>query len=226
MCRQSGPARREAKQWIDIIEFCDRNYYGHRRGSRGPTLRTSKQPSLAAQRKPAQRPLGGVVGQAHPAILDKARKAVPAPEQIVNRLDHRSRARQTRTLGLQPLLQSLEKRRALLLPDPPTLLGAPAVDRALDLKQRIDTLDRLQRNRRDRRRLLVAPGIRHDISPLEERPPSGGPRLRASWRDTSVPTTTHKPGCSTRASDEKSDPMRSASQPSWSHAEAAGGAST
>jgi len=75
-----------------------------------------------------------------------------------------------RTLGPQPLFQIRQKRRALLLPDPPVFLGAQAVDRALNLKQRIDALDRLQRNRRDRRRLPATSGIGRKVGQLEELP--------------------------------------------------------
>ena len=56
-----------------------------------------------------------------------------------------------------------------------TLCAAQAVDGALDVEQRVDALDRLQRNRRDRRRLLAAPGIGGDIGQLEELPPGMAP---------------------------------------------------
>jgi hypothetical protein len=45
---------------------------------------------------------------------------------------------------------------------------ALAVDRPLDVEQRVDPLDRLQRQRRDRRRVLAAPGVGRDISQDKE----------------------------------------------------------
>ena len=87
-----------------------------------------------------------------------------------------------RTLGPQPLFQIRQKWRTLLLPDPPTLLGAQAVDRALDLEQRVDALDRLQGNRRDRRRLPAAPGIGRNVGELEELPSGVSPAQgRCDW---------------------------------------------
>lgn len=52
-------------------------------------------------------------------------------------------------------------------------VGAAAVDGALDLKQRIEACDRLQRDRRDRFALLTfyLPSIFLDVSQLEEAPP-------------------------------------------------------
>jgi hypothetical protein len=88
----------------------------------------------------------------------------------VDRLEHQGGPRQTRALSPQPLLQIRQKRRALLLPDPPAFLGAQAVDRALDLEQLIDALDRLPRNRRGRRRLPATPGVGRNVGQLEELP--------------------------------------------------------
>jgi hypothetical protein len=72
-------------------------------------------------------------------------------------------------------LQSNHKRRALFLADAQTLLARKAVNGALDVEQRIDALDRLQRDRRDRRGILSAPCIGGDVGQLEELTPGMGP---------------------------------------------------
>ena len=56
-----------------------------------------------------------------------------------------------------------------------TFFGAQAVDVALDIEQRVNALDCLQRNRRDRRSGLSAPGIGRDVSQFKELPPCMGP---------------------------------------------------
>jgi hypothetical protein len=50
------------------------------------------------------------------------------------------------------------------------LLGAVAIDVALDVEQYVDALDRFQRDWRDRRRILPAPSIGGDVCQLEELP--------------------------------------------------------
>lgn len=55
------------------------------------------------------------------------------------------------------------------------LFGPLAIDAALNIEQRIDALDRLQGNRRDRRGIFTAPCIGGDIRQLEELPPGMGP---------------------------------------------------
>ena len=47
-------------------------------------------------------------------------------------------------------------RRALFMPHSQPLFGAQAIDATLDLEQHVDAPDRLQRDRRDPRRVLAA----------------------------------------------------------------------
>src|ERR1700730_12355338 len=53
--------------------------------------------------------------------------------------------------------------------------SAVPIDAAFDVEQRVDVLDRFERDRRDRRRILPAAGIRRDVRQLEELPPSVRP---------------------------------------------------
>ena len=110
-----------------------------------------------------------------PAVVDKAGEPVPALEHVVDRLDDRGRARHSGSFITQPRFQSGQKRSALFLAHAQTFFGAQAVDVALDIEQRVNALDRFQRNRRDRRSGLSAPGIGRDVSQFKELPPCMGP---------------------------------------------------
>jgi len=74
-----------------------------------------------------------------------------------------------------------EKRLALFLAHGAPLVRAAAINGALDLEQRIEASDRLQRDRRDRFALLTFPSILLDVSQLEEAPPRMGKAKR--WRN-------------------------------------------
>ena len=71
-------------------------------------------------------------------------------------------------LGAHPRFQLGHQRRAVLPTRGQAPLRALAVDRPLEVEQRVDPLDRLQRQRRDRRRVLAAFGIGRDISQDKE----------------------------------------------------------
>lgn len=68
----------------------------------------------------------------------------------------------------------VEKRFALLLAYGTPLVGTAAVDGAFDLEQRIQTPDRLQRNRGDWFAFLSVPGSLLDVGQFEEAPPRMG----------------------------------------------------
>jgi hypothetical protein len=55
---------------------------------------------------------------------------------------------------------------------PAKLFGSLAIDAAFNVEQSIDAFDGLQRDRRDRRRILPAPGVGRDIRKFEELPAS------------------------------------------------------
>ena len=63
----------------------------------------------------------------------------------------------------------------MLLAYAQAFFGAQPVDATLDVEQRVYALDRLQRDRRDRRRRLSAPGIGGNIGQLEELTPRMSP---------------------------------------------------
>ena len=98
-----------------------------------------------------------------------------APQHIVDRFGDRGRARETGPLLAQPGFQRHRQGCTLFPAHPQTLFRALAVDAAFDVEQRVDALDRFERDRRDRRRVLAAPGIGRDVRELEELPPSMRP---------------------------------------------------
>src|SRR6266851_6435608 len=105
---------------------------------------------------------------------------------LVDRPGDGGRARHAGTLFSQPGFQFGEKKRTLLLADTQTLIGGKAVDAALDVEQHVNTPDRLQCDRRDRRRVLAAPRIGGDVGQLEELPPGMGPAQRGRDRSRSA----------------------------------------
>src|SRR5260221_3713383 len=74
--------------------------------------------------------------------MDEAGEAVPALEHVVDRFDDAGRARELGALCAKPRLQFGQQRRASLLSDPQALVGAHAIDVALNLEVLIDAPDR------------------------------------------------------------------------------------
>ena len=66
----------------------------------------------------------------------------------------------------------------MLLADAQPLSSGNAIDATFDLKQGVHASDRLQRDRRDRSRILAPPCIGGDVRQLEELPPGMGPAQR------------------------------------------------
>src|SRR5882724_10023546 len=103
---------------------------------------------MATDSDAAQRPLGGVVGQAQAAVVEEADETIPAVEAVGDRLGDLTVARELGVLFAQPRSQRFDPRSAALLAHAPALVRRLAVDVALDGEQRIDTGDRLDRERR------------------------------------------------------------------------------
>lgn len=94
--------------------------------------------------KTTQRPFGGVVGETNPAV---GREAIPALQYVVDRLGNRRTARQFGPLGSQPGLKFGGEKTAFLPASLQPFVGGKPVDPALDVKQRVDALDGLERDR-------------------------------------------------------------------------------
>src|SRR5260370_32923599 len=78
-------------------------------------------------------------------------------------------------LGARRETQFGHNGRALLLADAQTYFGAQTVEAALDIEQPVDTPDRLQCARRDRRGVLSVPAIVGHCCQSQERAPSRAP---------------------------------------------------
>jgi len=89
-------------------------------------------------------------------------------------------------LGARRETQFGHNGRALLLADAQTYFGAQTVEAALDIEQRVDTPDRLQCDRRDRRCVLSVPCIGGNVGQFEELPPGMGPAQRRCDRSRST----------------------------------------
>jgi len=66
----------------------------------------------------------------------------------------------------------------LFVTDAQPLGNGNAIDATLDLEQSVNAFDCLQRDRRDRSRILASPSIGSDVRQLEELPPGMGPAQR------------------------------------------------
>lgn len=110
-------------QRIDIVELCRRNERGHGGCPGSAAFGTGEEPRFSSQSEASERPLGSIVREANSAVVEEAREAIPAPEQIIDRLDDRGRAGQPGALIPQPCFQGSQQRPALFLPH---AQGSPA----------------------------------------------------------------------------------------------------
>ena len=99
----------------------------------------------------AQPALGGIVRHADAAVFEEQREGRPAAEHVLDRLHKVVPTRQLRRL-LAHIGQArlLDQCPALRSADGQALLGALAIDRALDLEQSVDAAHDLDRYRRER----------------------------------------------------------------------------
>ena len=160
---------------IDVVELCRHDQRRHEGGAVGTTFGAGEEPGLAAEGKAAQRALRRIVCQADPSVIDEASEPIPAAQHVIDRLGDRGRVRQPGALLAQPCFQCRQKRGALFFTHPQPLFGALAVDAALNIEQCIDALDRLQRDWRDCRGVLVSPRIGGDVRQFKKLPPGMGP---------------------------------------------------
>ena len=100
---------------IDIVQARRLDQRVHEGGPLAAPVGAGKQPGLAPERDPAQRPFGRVVRQADAAVVEEAREGGPALEHVVHRLRHIGMAREARAFRAHPGLQIAHERRRPLL---------------------------------------------------------------------------------------------------------------
>ena len=91
-------------------------------------------------------------------------------------------AREFGALGAHPSLERGGQWGAPLPPSRQPLLDRKAIDLAFDPEKRVDAFDGLQRDRRDRRRIVAAPRIGCDVGQLKELPARMAPAQRLDDR--------------------------------------------
>jgi hypothetical protein len=71
---------------IDVVECCGHDQRGHDSGTVSAALGAREQPRLSSEGEAAQGALGGIVGEADPAVINEAGKPILAAQHIINRL--------------------------------------------------------------------------------------------------------------------------------------------
>lgn len=69
---------------IDVVKLGGDDEAVQQCGPLATAIGTGEQPGLAAEGQPAQRPIGGVVAEADPAIVEEAAEGGPALEHVVH----------------------------------------------------------------------------------------------------------------------------------------------
>ena len=161
---------------IDVVEARGLDQGVDHGGAVAAAVGACEQPCLAAERNAAQGPLGGIVGEADTPIVEEAREGSPALQHIGHRLGDVGMPRQPGPLGPHPLVEIGDEPSKPLAADREPLRGRQTIDLALDGEDRVDTFDRFDSQRRDRRQL--AAGLGGDVGQDEELAPGVRPARR------------------------------------------------
>ena len=181
MSRMSGDAGediRKPRLRIDAVHFCRDDEAVHGCGAPPSAIRAAEQPGLPSKSDASQASFGGIVGETHASIVQEQREAPPSLQDVIERLGQVVTTRQFGELFAHVDLKVLDQRPAQRLSHLKTLFGAPSIDGALDLEQRIDPPHDLDRDRRERDFLFsgaLAPCILFNVGHGEERAPSMRP---------------------------------------------------
>ena len=159
---------------IDVVELGGDDQAVDDGGALAAAVGAGEQPCLAAERDAAQRSLGGIVGEADPAVVEEAGEGGPARQHVVDGLGDVGMAGQPGALGRASRLRARRPAARCAAGARQGALGRHAVDLALDGEERVDPLHRLERDRRDDGSLLAAPCAR-DVGQLEELAPAHAP---------------------------------------------------
>jgi hypothetical protein len=152
----------EPSLWINVVELGGLDQGVDCRGTSAAFIRTGECPVTATDRYATQRPLSSIVGHTEATVVEEARESAPAIEAILDRLGDLVTRGELAAVLAQPGFECADQRPAAHGAHAPALLRQCRVDLALDGEQRIDTLDRLDRDRHfvDPRRIEeLAPGV-------------------------------------------------------------------
>ncbi len=140
---------REPGLAVYIVEFA-RDKEGHHTSSAfTAAIRTAEHPIAPANGQPSDTALGGIVGEADAPVINEAGERIPTGEHVVHGLGDVVAPGELGALLRHPILEPGEQGCAQLLAHGPSLLGALAVDLALDREEGVDALDGLKRDWRE-----------------------------------------------------------------------------
>src|SRR5690242_13246211 len=148
-----GNARQHVSEpgaWIDIVQFGgdDQRIYG--RGPFATTVRTREQPCFSAQGYASQRPLGRIVRETNSSIVEEPAEGCRSRLHVVDCLRLLDVARILATYIAHPVCQTGDEWSDLILAHCVSLFMRQTVDRALEIKDRIDPSHRFNSERRFR----------------------------------------------------------------------------
>ena len=169
---------------IDVVELRRGDQRRHGCCPLGTTVGAGEEPCLPSDGKASQAAFGGIVRQADAAIVKEVGEAAPALEHVVDGLGDRRRTGQLEALLAQPGVEAFDEWAALFMPDPAALVGACAIDPALDIKESVNAPHRLHGDGRHRRGTKPTPCACGDVGEFEEASPGMRPAERRRDRST------------------------------------------
>ena len=132
MHRDKGQEVRQPCLRIEVVHLGGDNEATQGSGSLIAAVRPAEHPRFASQRDAAQRPLGGIVRQAHAPIVEEQRECGPAFQYLVDGLGEIVATRELGSLLAQVDLKFLDQLLALSLTNHPALLRVlPLMDRSI-----------------------------------------------------------------------------------------------
>src|SRR6516162_730793 len=122
---------------IDGVELGRGNQRVDSGGTTTAFIGAGEGPVLTSDGDSPQFTFGGVVGQANPSVIQEAREGLPASEDVIDGLGRVVVLRQFGALLVEPSLKLSRERPTALLAHTRALLGAEAIDLALNGEQEI-----------------------------------------------------------------------------------------
>ena len=181
MLGDAGEDVGEPGLWVDVVELGGDDEAIHHGCALATAVGACEQPRLSSERDTSQGSFGGIVGEADPPVREETREGWPALEHVVHGLGDLGMARELGALLAHPGLELGDERGTLGLARREPLIGVEAVDGTLDLEQRVDAPDGLERDGGDHGGVLsfgLASGARGDVGQHEELAPAMGPAAR------------------------------------------------
>ncbi len=170
---------------IDVVQLGRDDEAVEDGGALAAAIGAGEQPGLSSQSQAAQRPLGSVVRQADPAVVEEAGEGVPTLQHVIHGDRDVGMARQLAAFLAHPRFKCGDQRRSTFPANGEPAIGRQPVDGALDLEQGVDPPDGFEGDGRDGRSgaaLGLAAGIGLDIGEHEELAPGMGPARRLGDR--------------------------------------------